>query len=136
MSSSLSWLKSSVLASRQIVLSCPATRSSNFSCVTKTGIFVSATIKFAHSVGGIYGNVGGTGLQDSQNSNDHLRRALHAQTNRGFRPHSKALQPMGKLISSTIQLSVREFFFFENDGQRVRSLPDLILKKIMSIPLL
>jgi hypothetical protein len=46
------------------------------------------------------------------------------------------LQTVGKLISSTIQLPVRESLFFENDGQRVGSLPDLILKKMMSTPFL
>src|SRR4051794_35890140 len=59
--------------------------------------------------------IGAAGFQDSEESDDHLERALDAKADWNFWTNSVSLQVMRELICSLIQLRKRELTVFEND---------------------
>ena len=79
----------------------------------------------------IEGYVGATGLQRSQQRNQQVERAPHADSDAIFGTHALLCQEAGQLIGSRVQLQIRNVLISEYGGDRSGSALYLFFNKIM-----
>ena len=76
-------------------------------------------------------HIGPTRLQDAKQTDHHIERALDRDPDQHIRPDTQLAQMPCQLIGTPIQLTIAEALILEDDGNRIRSLPDLRLDQLM-----
>src|SRR5579859_4263023 len=87
-------------------------------------------------IGGVEGQICATRLEDAQQPNDHLQRALYTDADDDLWPHAEALQVVGQLVGASVELGVGQLLVFEDDGNCLRRAFYLLLEELVDAPLL
>src|SRR6185369_14542840 len=84
------------------------------------------------------GNVSATGLENCEQCNQRLQRALQTHSHSAFQTHSRLFQVMGQLIGAPVQLCICELAVTIGHGRPLRSafnlLQELFEKQVESTP--
>ncbi|OSM93750.1 hypothetical protein AU508_16220 [Lonsdalea populi] len=83
-------------------------------------------------VGWVEGDIGGAGLEDSQQGDDHLRAALDAEGDAVVGPDAERHQVMRQLIGAAVEFSVTQRPFAEDDGDGVGASLSLRFEQFMN----
>ena len=76
-------------------------------------------------------HVGAAGLEDRQQADDHLRRALHRQADPHFRANAQSAKAMGQLIGATVELVEAQFQIIEDQCRGVGASDSLGFDQLM-----
>ena len=79
----------------------------------------------------IQGNVSATGFHHAQHADDHLRGALHTDSDRRFRANAQLSQMPGKLVRAAVEVRVGHLRTFVLHRHPVRVLPGHFLKPLV-----
>src|SRR6202035_1011546 len=82
-------------------------------------------------VGRVQRNIGSSGLEHSQQTDDHLEAALYTDRYPVVGAYTELSQVMGQLIGALVQLSVAQRPLFEHNRNSIGSLRDLLLEELM-----
>ncbi len=93
-------------------------------------------------VGRVQGNVGSAGLEDTEQSHHHLRRAFNTEADQRLRPDAQLLQVVGQLIGPPVQFAVGQLSRYSgclfwtgregNNGDSLWRQPGLSFKELMN----
>ena len=111
---------------------CAGSRSSSADWVTSTGAPASASMKARRSwrIGGIERQIGAAGLEDAEEPDDHLERALDAQPDHHLGADARAPQVMRQLVGARIELAIGEALVLEHHRDGIGGLVDLGLEQL------
>src|SRR5882757_3479570 len=82
-------------------------------------------------IGGIEGNVGATGLESGEQSDDHLEATLNTDGDSCIGLDTQLSEVVGQPIGATVQLRIAQIFFFEDDGGGIGSLVYLLFEHLV-----